>query len=292
MLRTVKRSFWFWLLILGGIFLAITGYKIIKETVIEIRNKPFQKEYLNIYVLINSADKDVIQQEKDKAKVKYQEAYDRLIRLETEMPSWEPTIVQYRLEYLREKLGIIPNENPPSHGLITTVTYSDELLLKAESGDVKAQVDLAKCYRKGSGVTKDDKKAFTWAQSAAEQKNKEALFLTAVCYLQGEGVTRDEIKAVKIFSELAHLDYTRAQLGLGICLLQGQGVVKNEKEAAKIFLKVAEKGDANGQYYLGKCLLEGIGIAKNKAEAIRWLEKSKAQGNSSARRLLVQISGA
>lgn len=289
MLKTVKRSLWFYLLILGGLFLALPGYKIIKETVIEIRNKPLQEEYLNIYVLIDSADKDVIQQEK--AKAKYQEAYDRLTRLENERPDWEPTIVKYRLEYLKEKLGFIPNENSPSHGLITTVTYSDELLFKAESGDVKAQVDLAKCYRKGSGVAKDDHQAFTWAQKAAEHKNKEALFLTAVCYLQGEGVTRDEKMAVKIFSELAALDDTRAQLGLGICLLQGQGVVKNDKEAAKMFLQAAEKGDANGQYYLGKCLLEGIGIAKNKAEAIQWLEKSKAQGNSSARRLLVQISG-
>ena len=290
MIKSMKRSFWFYLLILGGLFLAIIGYKIIKETAIEIRNKPFQKEYLNIYVLINSADKDVIQQEKDKAKAKYQEAYDRLTRLETEKPDWEPTIVKYRLEYLREKLGIIPNENPPSHGLITTVTYSDELMVKAESGDVKAQVDLAKCYRKGSGVAKNDNKAFTWAEKAAEQKNREAQFLTAVCYFQGEGVTRDEKMAVKIFSELAALDYTRAQLGLGICLLQGRGVEKNEKEAAHLFLKIAEKGDANGQFYLGKCLLEGIGIAKNKAEAIKWLEKSKTQGNSSARRLLVQIA--
>ena len=239
---------------------------------------------------MNSADKASTHNETTQANQKYQEAYNRLIKLEHDRPDWEPTIVKYRLEYLREKLGLIPQDACSDQKTDEGIPYSDELLAKASRGESKAQLDIARCYRKGNGIQKDNQKAFEWAAKASEKQNEDAMFFVAVCCLQGDGVTQDEQRAVKIFKELADQEYGKAQFGLAICLLQGRGIVKNEKEAVKLFLKTAKRGDSNSQYYLGKCFLEGIGIDENKAEAISWLEKSKDQGNGSARRLLAKIS--
>ena len=47
--------------------------------------------------------------------------------------------------------------------------YSEELLKKAESGDPKAQLQLAGCYNEGRGIKKDKTQALGWIEKAANQ---------------------------------------------------------------------------------------------------------------------------
>jgi len=60
-----------------------------------------QDEYKEIYELIIQGDNFAPQ-----AKEKYQESYRRLITFREANPEWEPTIVNYRIRYLGEKLNI------------------------------------------------------------------------------------------------------------------------------------------------------------------------------------------
>lgn len=255
------------------------------ETLSKTKSDPWQDEYLAIYVLINSGDKASAANKTDEAKQRYQDAYDRLTKIARET-DWEPTIVKYRLKYLREKLGLVKQDNFTDQNQAKNYKYSEELLSKAQSGDAQSQYELAMCFRKGSGIEKDYRKSFEWTEKAAAQNYEEALFNKAVCFLQGEGVATNEIAAVKIFSELSKKDNAKAQFGLAICLMSGRGTTKNEKEAVKLFIKTAEKGDSSAQYYLGYCLLNGIGINQNRIEAINWLKKSESLGNKSAKQLL------
>ncbi len=66
---------------------------------------------------------------------------------------------------------------------------------KAESGDAKSQLGLARRYYNGDGVTKDDAKAAEWYQKAAEQGNALAQYNLGTMYQRGEGVTKDAAKA-------------------------------------------------------------------------------------------------
>ena len=50
--------------------------------------------------------------------------------------------------------------------------YTDELLKRAESGDLKAQLDIAECYDKGLGVQKSTEKADYWFKKIQEQANQ------------------------------------------------------------------------------------------------------------------------
>ena len=69
-------------------------------------DKPTQELYLKMYVLINTADQLQNNKKEDEAKKCYEQAYDGLSQIQKEKPNWEPTIVKYRLRYVREKLGI------------------------------------------------------------------------------------------------------------------------------------------------------------------------------------------
>ena len=76
--------------------------------VVKPEDKQTQEKYLKMYVLINSGDKAETNMHTEEAKKYYQEAYLGLLQIQKEKPDWEPTIVRYRLRYVREKLGI-PN---------------------------------------------------------------------------------------------------------------------------------------------------------------------------------------
>ena len=47
--------------------------------------------------------------------------------------------------------------------------YSEELVKKAESGDVEAQNDLGVCYAEGLGINQNYAEAVKWFQKAVDQ---------------------------------------------------------------------------------------------------------------------------
>ena len=53
----------------------------------------------------------------------------------------------------------------------------ETLRSQANSGDLKAQLDLAHRYRDGKGVAKDDALALQWAHRAADAGNADAMDL-------------------------------------------------------------------------------------------------------------------
>jgi len=64
-----------------------------------------QDDYLQIYVMINEADKLSTGGQNSQAREKYETALSRLEKLKNENPEWEPTIVKYRIKYLNDKLA-------------------------------------------------------------------------------------------------------------------------------------------------------------------------------------------
>ena len=64
-----------------------------------------QDDYLQIYVMINEGDKLDNSGQKSQAREKYENALNKLEKLKSENPEWEPTIVKYRIKYLNDKLS-------------------------------------------------------------------------------------------------------------------------------------------------------------------------------------------
>lgn len=89
-----------------------------------------------------------------------------------------------------------------------------EVKRKAESGNSKDQLGLARMYYNGDGTTKDDAKAAEWYQKAAEQENVFAQYNLGVMYDKGEGVPRDAAKAVEWWQKAAAQGNEAAQESL------------------------------------------------------------------------------
>lgn len=68
------------------------------------QDDPTQARYLEAYVLILAGDKAASLENPEEARRQYQKAYEALLEIQKHHPEFEPTIIQFRLRYLREKL--------------------------------------------------------------------------------------------------------------------------------------------------------------------------------------------
>lgn len=75
----------------------------------------------------------------------------------------------------------------------------NDLIKKAEQGDVEAQFNLGIAYEKGYGVEQSYEKAVYWYTKAAEQGNANAQNNLGVAYHNGNGVEQDKNKAIYWF---------------------------------------------------------------------------------------------
>ena len=119
----------------------------------------------------------------------------------------------------------------------------------AEKGDLVAQLNLAKMYREGKGVSKDYKAAVKWFNRAAEQGN------------------------------------AAAQYHLGVAYSFGLGVVPDYEIALKWYLKSAEQGNAFAQHHLSLLYYFGNGVPEDKKYAYMWANLASLSGFEMAEQL-------
>ncbi len=125
------------------------------------------------------------------------------------------------------------------------VTYSPELVKKAESGDTDAQNKLGFCYSAGEGVPKDEEEAVRWYTRAAQQGYAKAQYNLGLCYFSGNGVAREPYEAVKLWKMSAEQGFAEAQYRLGHFHKSGIELCVNDKDYWKYATKTGEKGKIN-----------------------------------------------
>jgi uncharacterized protein len=152
----------------------------------------------------------------------------------------------------------------------------------AESGDVKAQIELGTAYASGDGVTADDSEAVKWFRKAAEKGDAAGEYSLGEMYLTGRGGTGDAREGLKWLMRSAEHGDPRGQANVAVLYAQGQGFPKNESEAAKWMHKAADQGLAAGQFGLGSMYAHGTGVPQNITEAVKWYRKAADQGDSDA----------
>ena len=122
--------------------------------------------------------------------------------------------------------------------MLSAQKYSQELVDKANAGDASAQNDLAVCYARGEGVTKDLAKAIALWNKAADAGNAIAMSNLALNYESGNGVPKDSVMAFNLFLKAAEKGYSWAQQHVGLYYYYGRaGVKKDYAESLKWFEK-------------------------------------------------------
>ena len=141
----------------------------------------------------------------------------------------------------------------------------------AEQGYDIAQVDLAKCYTEGKGVTSNYEEAVKWYRKAAELGNAEAQFELAVCYAEGKGTKKNVEESARWYRKAAEQGHAKAQFELGRCYTQGNGVSRNDVEAVKWYSKAAGQGITDARFALSKCYWKGVGVLQDRVKAVKLL---------------------
>lgn len=152
----------------------------------------------------------------------------------------------------------------------------------AEKGDANAQNQIAISYMRGTAVTRDMSKAFTWFEKAANQNHPEAQYFYATFLLNGYATTKSAEKAIPWYKRSALQGNVNAQNTLGIIYMTGLGTKIDYAEAFKWLQKAAEDGIADAMYNLGQLYEKGAGTDQNSFKAIYWYEQAAKQGFTEA----------
>lgn len=118
-------------------------------------------------------------------------------------------------------------------------------------GDDSVGVDnpgqlAAECY-----AARDFTNAAIWGTEGAKQGDALGATILGMLALEGKGgVPRDESRAVTLFQFAAEQGYTRAMVELGDCYLYGKGVPPDRKTAIRILKTAGNEGDLDAMRLL------------------------------------------
>lgn len=163
-------------------------------------------------------------------------------------------------------------------------TAIEELKQRAKQGDPWAQHTLGDMYRKGTGISKNLKKAHKWIKKAAEQGLAHAQLTLGLMYTDKN--IENYTEAWRWIKKAAEQGLPQAQLTLGFMYY----TKKNYEEAYKWIKKAAEQGIPQAQLLLGHIYQRGKSVPKNYIEAYELIQKAAEQGIPLAKYYLRFIS--
>ncbi len=129
-----------------------------------------------------------------------------------------------------------------------------ELINKAENGDVNAMVMVGDCFIKGYYTKVDDAQAFKYHKMAADKGHVKASAMTAINYINGIGVKQDKKQGIKYLKYAADNGDAFAQYCLGCLYEDGSiGMTKMLRlgNAITYYEMAAKQGYAKAQLALG-----------------------------------------
>lgn len=158
----------------------------------------------------------------------------------------------------------------------------EQVIQKANDGDVTAQVAAGVVLFSGDMVNKDLDQAIKWFSLAAEKNNDIALFYLGKIYFTGDGVPKDEIRAAKLIASSAKQGNENAKLLLATMYHWGKGVAQDYSAAKSLYLELAGKGNYAAQLNLGIMYYAGHGFIQDRAYAHMWVNIAASFGSKQA----------
>lgn len=153
---------------------------------------------------------------------------------------------------------------------LTKITWLNQ---GAEKGGVFALDNLGDEY-----AGKDDKRAFSYYEQAAQKGYPASMVSLGRLYEEGTAVPKDLQKAFEWYEKAAKKNYVAGMKAAGYAYYAGNGVQKNISAAVKLFEAAVKREDPYAQYFMAMLYKEGDGVEKNEDKYIELLTQS-ASGN-------------
>ena len=155
----------------------------------------------------------------------------------------------------------------------------EDLLKRAESGDVAAIEEVANSYYRGlNGFPEDNEKALYWYNMAVSLDSKNVVCLNGLgnIYYCGYGVPVDTEKGVAYYLEAANLDYGIAQFHLASHLDS-----QKNPQCVSWYEKAFKNGQADAAFKLYCIYDDGEIVEKDAEKGVFWLKEGSESGNAS-----------
>jgi len=194
-----------------------------------------------------------------------------------------------QLDSFREAVNANRSEptrrKPQAEALNITLTT-----LRAERGDLQAQVALGKAYAYGTPrLEQDPVQAKAWFELASLKGDAEAQYELGQLFYSGSGVDLDYFNAREWWIESALQGNLDAQQKLGYLYSEGLGVDQDYDKAKDWYLRAAKRGHAEAQTLLGSLYHEGNRIPADLNEAFKWYKLAAEQGHAHAQYTLATL---
>ncbi|MFH1735815.1 MAG: tetratricopeptide repeat protein, partial [bacterium] len=160
----------------------------------------------------------------------------------------------------------------------------DQIIARAEAGEVDYQALLGERYRIGDYGEKDLAEALIWLQKACGEGSSVAKFGLAVMLLEGKAIAPDSARAAILLSEAipgllksSELGNSLAQLTLADAYHDGHGVPQDYLEAKKWYARAVKQGTPRAQNALGVMYINGEGSEPFPETAALWFRRAALQ---------------
>ncbi|TVP10801.1 tetratricopeptide repeat protein [Shewanella sp. MSW] len=154
------------------------------------------------------------------------------------------------------------------------------LLPRAEAGDIESQSQLGRVYARNPILDKDGSKAIKWLELAAAKDDPEACFHLGKL-LQEPRQGEADMQQARFWLTKGHqLGETASGGHLAEMMLQGQGGPVDKRQAERLLIEQA-KDSSYSQLTLGQRYLSGDQLPQDLHKAREWLEKAAADEENS-----------
>lgn len=149
----------------------------------------------------------------------------------------------------------------------------------AETGDARAQYELARLLLDSpDGATADDQ-VVRWLRAAAIQHHPQSQLLLAHHLLAPNRPAGDLREGAKWYAVAAERGDPIAQFALGVCHLRGLGVPRDDAEAGRWFLRAANRNVVAAQYNIAILSARGRGVPLDLEQADAWYRRAAGCGH-------------
>jgi TPR repeat protein len=150
----------------------------------------------------------------------------------------------------------------------------------AENGSDLAMYNVATFYNAGRFVAQDRRTALRWYQRAADKGNADAQFEMGISYIYGRGVAKNESEGVAWLRRAADQNHPDGTALLAEAIGLGQGTQKNTSEAVSLHKKGVELGSPIAMVNLGVRYVQGVEVEQDLERGADLLRRAADQGDA------------
>ncbi|CAA9341023.1 MAG: hypothetical protein AVDCRST_MAG89-2609 [uncultured Gemmatimonadetes bacterium] len=159
----------------------------------------------------------------------------------------------------------------------------------AELGHAEAMRNLARHYRTGLGVERNDSMALEWYRNAVRAGSVDALAEIGGMYEQGLDGGRDAGEAIRWYRQAAAAGSPLGMYAMGRVYQDAVGVPRDYEQARAWFVEGACAGSASAMYELGVMHERGLGVKADTDQAIEWFRRAAEAGSAQAATNLTRL---